>query len=341
MISAIQNTQYSSPAASGRNIREAASGFSIPKSPLRTNPAEEMRNAAADPASDSVELSRTQPALLMGQIYSPPPPPPAGAAQEASTDREKTGFGLGGGRNPDSEEENADTAVAGQEEGDGDDEAVRAGRDTDIKGEPLDDTDQRQLDELQNRDVEVRQHEQTHKAVGGSYAGSISYEYQQGPDGKRYAVGGEVSIDVSTEKDPAATAAKMRQVRAAALAPAEPSAQDRSVAAEAMKKENEARQEVNQERAAGSGEAGQSGKTSDSENGTEGESGEGTASSSGISAAANTSRSGASQGAFSGASGMGGASAPASLSASYGASAARTSRLASAAFGYSPIDVFA
>lgn len=90
----------------------------------------------------------------------------------------------------------------------------------------------RQVRELSARDAEVKAHEQAHKAVGGQYTGAISYSYQQGPDGKRYAVGGEVPIDVSeVSGDPQATIEKMRVVKAAALAPAEPSAQDQRVAA--------------------------------------------------------------------------------------------------------------
>lgn len=90
----------------------------------------------------------------------------------------------------------------------------------------------RQVRELSARDAEVKAHEQAHKAVGGQYTGAISYSYQQGPDGKRYAVGGEVPIDVSeVSGDPQATIEKMRVVKAAALAPAEPSSQDQRVAA--------------------------------------------------------------------------------------------------------------
>ena len=85
---------------------------------------------------------------------------------------------------------------------------------------------------LKARDREVRQHEQAHKAVGGPYAGAISYEYVTGPDRQRYAVGGEVQIDASpVAGDPEATIRKMEIVRAAALAPVEPSPQDRAVAA--------------------------------------------------------------------------------------------------------------
>lgn len=101
-------------------------------------------------------------------------------------------------------------------------------------GEPLSDREQQELKELQARDTEVRTHEQAHKAVGGRYAGAISYTYTTGPDGRRYVTGGSVPIDMSpVPGDPEATIAKMRIVRAAAMAPAEPSPQDRSVAAAA------------------------------------------------------------------------------------------------------------
>ena len=97
--------------------------------------------------------------------------------------------------------------------------------------------DAEQIKELKVRDTEVRIHEQAHASVGGQYAGSPSYEYQRGPDGTNYAVGGEVQIDVAEiEGDPQATIEKMQTVRAAALAPAEPSGADRSIAADATQK---------------------------------------------------------------------------------------------------------
>lgn len=97
--------------------------------------------------------------------------------------------------------------------------------------------DAEQIKELKARDTEVRIHEQAHASVGGQYAGSPSYEYQRGPDGTNYAVGGEVQIDVAEiEGDPQATIEKMQTVRAAALAPAEPSGADRSIAADATQK---------------------------------------------------------------------------------------------------------
>jgi hypothetical protein len=104
--------------------------------------------------------------------------------------------------------------------------------------------EQREIERLKQIDREVRAHEHAHKAVGGRYAGPERYEYQQGPDGNQYAVGGEVSIDISREREPDATITKMRIVRAAALAPAQPSAQDMQVAAAASKIEGEARVEL-------------------------------------------------------------------------------------------------
>lgn len=100
----------------------------------------------------------------------------------------------------------------------------------------LTDEEQQQVEELQARDREVRAHEQAHLAAAGQYAtGGPTYSYQRGPDGRNYAVGGQVSIDTSPiEGDPEATVAKMQQVRAAALAPAEPSGQDLSVASQAQ-----------------------------------------------------------------------------------------------------------
>jgi len=110
--------------------------------------------------------------------------------------------------------------------------------------------DDKKVAELKDRDREVRIHEQAHAATGGQYAGAPTYEYETGPDNKRYAVGGEVSIDVSNENSPAETIRKMQQVKAAALAPAEPSPQDYKVANDAAQKEQSARSELAKEQAA-------------------------------------------------------------------------------------------
>ena len=96
--------------------------------------------------------------------------------------------------------------------------------------------EQKIVNELKRRDQEVRTHELAHASVGGPSTGAPSYTLEVGPDGKKYAVGGEVSVDLSTvDGNPRATIAKMQKVHAAALAPANPSTQDTRVAASAAR----------------------------------------------------------------------------------------------------------
>lgn len=110
----------------------------------------------------------------------------------------------------------------------------------------LTEEEQKLIDELKARDREVKTHEQAHIAAGGSYVkGGATYDYQTGPDGKQYAVGGSVNIDTSpVDGDPEATIAKAQVVIKAALAPAEPSGQDQKVASAARQMMNEARKEL-------------------------------------------------------------------------------------------------
>ena len=130
--------------------------------------------------------------------------------------------------------------AAGVEEGDG----ATTSRVEAI--EELSEEELAQLQTLKSRDAEVRAHEQAHMAAGGRYITSgASYEYQRGPDGQDYAIGGEVGIDTSpVSGDPAATIAKARTLIRAALAPAEPSSQDQRVAAAAKSMESAALQEL-------------------------------------------------------------------------------------------------
>lgn len=105
--------------------------------------------------------------------------------------------------------------------------------------------DQQTIQQLAERDREVRAHEQAHSAVGGQLAGSPSYTFERGPDGVSYAVGGEVSISSgAVPGDPEATLANARIVQQAALAPADPSPQDRRVAADAAQLQQQAIQEI-------------------------------------------------------------------------------------------------
>jgi len=116
-------------------------------------------------------------------------------------------------------------------------------------GESLSEDEVRELDQLKQRDQEVRAHEAAHLAAAGQHArGGMSFSYKNGPDGRRYAVGGEVNVDTSpVSGDPQATLQKANTIRAAAMAPAEPSAQDRAVAAEATQMAAQARQDIAQE----------------------------------------------------------------------------------------------
>lgn len=113
----------------------------------------------------------------------------------------------------------------------------------------------RVLTKLKARDSHVRDHEAAHIAAGSGYVrGGASYSYQKGPDGRAYAVGGEVGIDTSPlPGKPEETAAKMVAVRAAAMAPSDPSAADLAVAAAASLAEAQARAEASSARAGNPG----------------------------------------------------------------------------------------
>ena len=109
----------------------------------------------------------------------------------------------------------------------------------------LSEADLQKLQVLRQRDREVRAHEMAHVAAGGSLVrGGASFTYEVGPDGQRYAMGGEVGIDTSPGRTPVETLAKADQIRAAALAPTDPSGQDRQVAAMATRMAMQARMEL-------------------------------------------------------------------------------------------------
>lgn len=113
----------------------------------------------------------------------------------------------------------------------------------------LSQSEQYEVQQLQKRDAEVKAHERAHQAAGGQYTGGANFTYQLGPDGRRYAVGGEVSIDASTISGNAAeTADKMRTIITAARAPANPSAQDMMVAQRAQQALMQAQAQLVQER---------------------------------------------------------------------------------------------
>jgi len=108
----------------------------------------------------------------------------------------------------------------------------------------LSEDEERLVKDLSSRDTEVRAHEAAHQAAGGGLAGGASYSYQQGPDGRMYAIGGEVSISMPSGSSPEETVKNARQVAAAALAAGSPSPQDFSVASSAKVMEMKALQEI-------------------------------------------------------------------------------------------------
>jgi len=171
----------------------------------------------------AISIPASTPSSEVGPGRSAPARTDSGAAATS------TAAGEGAAAEPEADEDTsktANSALAGEQE--------------------LSEEEQQEVEELKARDREVRQHEQAHSAAGGQYTrGGPQYEYTSGPDGKRYATGGEVSIDVSKVADnPLATIGKMQVVYRAAMAPAEPSSADRAIAGEAKQKEAEARREL-------------------------------------------------------------------------------------------------
>ncbi|WP_395399943.1 putative metalloprotease CJM1_0395 family protein [Pseudoduganella sp. UC29_106] len=109
--------------------------------------------------------------------------------------------------------------------------------------------DQARIDQLKASDTKVRLHEQAHLAAAGGLATSgASYTYEKGPNGVSYAVAGEVNIDTSPGRTPEESLERARTIQAAALAPADPSGQDRAVAARAQQMAQEAQQQIDEMR---------------------------------------------------------------------------------------------
>ena len=100
------------------------------------------------------------------------------------------------------------------------------------------------LQQLRQRDREVRQHEQAHMSAGGEYTRGAQFQYEKGPRGQLWAVGGEVSFDSSRPEEPKKAMEKGETLARAALAPAEPSQQDLKVASTARQMAAEARAEL-------------------------------------------------------------------------------------------------
>jgi len=115
------------------------------------------------------------------------------------------------------------------------------------KKEELSTDEERLVKDLAARDTEVKAHEAAHQAAGGGMTGAASFTYQQGPDGKMYAIGGEVSISSPTGSTPEETIKNARQIVAAAMAAGDPSPQDFAVASSARVMEIQAQQQKTKE----------------------------------------------------------------------------------------------
>ncbi|MEL6431809.1 MAG: putative metalloprotease CJM1_0395 family protein [Planctomycetota bacterium] len=191
-------------------------------------------SAARFGAAPALRGQGAQAAAVRGTAEPARPPAPRGDGAELSTEGLAALAALG-------------EAQGAEAEGD----AAGTPRGTD--GEPLTREEETEVRELQARDKEVRAHEEAHKAAAGDLAlGGPTYEFEQGPDGRDYAVGGEVQIALKEGETPEETADNARRARRAALAPAEPSSQDLKVAAEAAQMEAEANRAAAEERRTGS-----------------------------------------------------------------------------------------
>jgi len=104
------------------------------------------------------------------------------------------------------------------------------------------------IQKLRMTEQKVKAHEMAHKTAGGELTGPVHYKYQKGPDGRLYIVGGEVPIKIKEGKTPEETIEIARKIKRAALAPADPSPQDRAVAAKASVLEMKAKIELLKQR---------------------------------------------------------------------------------------------
>ncbi|MCA8932648.1 MAG: hypothetical protein KDA49_09290, partial [Rhodospirillaceae bacterium] len=162
--------------------------LAVAPSPLRAE-TEAPQPAAAVSAAGSGEGARPAATVSGAPRLAPAT---AVAAQEAGGQASGQTGGQAGEPGPGGEAKSGPAQAPGEAPGQ---QSSQATDETDASG--LTEEEQAEVDALKERDAEVRRHEQAHAAAGGAYAGQPTYEYQTGPDGNRYAVGGEVNIDVA------------------------------------------------------------------------------------------------------------------------------------------------
>ncbi|PID38209.1 MAG: hypothetical protein CSA65_07625 [Proteobacteria bacterium] len=221
------------PSVDPRLAAELAAAFSPP--PVQSEPPTETEGSTAIEAAAKTELSGSaqRRAQLADRL----------AAISASFEK-VTHVQLAGQEAIRGNEPKGDVAKkAAEDEETKDGEAIEAANKDELTPEQA-----QEIRELKSRDREVKTHEQAHIAAAGDLArGGASYTYQVGPDGKRYAVGGEVDISLSEGRTPKETISRARRAQRAALAPAEPSPKDRQVAAKAAAMEQRGQRELAEE----------------------------------------------------------------------------------------------
>ena len=222
-VSALNNTNYYIPTISTKPASNEAANVSSASAPTQVQQVDENNT----------------------QIQATPDSYAANQQNTSSNTPVYTGEEMLSALNQDKQAQNSQTAKSSQTT-----QSAQKQQTTNTGEKVLTEEEQKQVEELKARDTEVRAHEQAHIAAGGSYVrGGARYDYQTGPDGKKYAVGGEVSIDTSAvEGDPQATINKAQVILKAALAPAEPSGQDKAVASQARQMMASARKELMSEK---------------------------------------------------------------------------------------------
>jgi|GEM_PF-1114383 len=109
----------------------------------------------------------------------------------------------------------------------------------------LSESEKKALDELKKRDKEVKNHEAAHTGNPELQTiGTPSYSYVLGPDGKMYAVGGEVTISTGRISDPQDALRKAAALKKASLSSDNPSSADLAAASSASQMETEALQQI-------------------------------------------------------------------------------------------------
>ena len=232
-VSALNNTNYYIPTISTKPASNEAANVSSASAPTQVQQVDE-NNTQIQATPDSYEVNQ--------QNTSSNNSTQNNASSNAPV---YTGEEMLSALNQDKQAQNSQTAKSSQTT-----QSAQKQQTTNTGEKVLTEEEQKQVEELKARDTEVKAHEQAHIAAGGSYVrGGARYDYQTGPDGKKYAVGGEVSIDTSAvEGDPQATINKAQVILKAALAPAEPSGQDKAVASQARQMMASARKELMSEK---------------------------------------------------------------------------------------------